>query len=213
MRVQEKKIQTQNSVSLNLNTKSKEQLSPEVIYVFNKIVEERNLFNNYIRSSFIRGNRVDYDFSHFSKIGDLFDRIYKGKTLITEAEREQENLEFEFEKLKKYKPRENSVYCQLREDLYENIKHLKKGREMIIKSFMDKLFLLSDPKFYPQYREDSSGSEENNNELDGSPRNGGEGPSGNNRPPRNGDDSDSSGGGEGPSGNNIPSRNNRPQRK
>ena len=81
--------------------KFKEQLSPEGNYVFNKIIEEKKLFNNYIRSSFTGGNKIDYDFSHFTKIGNLFNKMYYGDTLIPEAEREQYDLEVELEKFKK----------------------------------------------------------------------------------------------------------------
>ena len=78
----------------------REQLSPEGLYVFDKIIGERSLFNTYIRSSFTGGNGKDYDFSHFTKIGDLFNRIYNGNTIITEAEREQGGLDYEYERLK-----------------------------------------------------------------------------------------------------------------
>ena len=142
--------------------KFKEQLSSDGNHICNEIIEEKKSFNNYIRSSFTRDNKTDYDFSHFTNIGDLFNKMYYGDTLIPEVEREQENLELEFEKLKKYKLRESGVYYQLKEDLLKNTQHLKKGREMVVKAFKDKIFPLSDPKFYPQYAEESSESEESN---------------------------------------------------
>ena len=153
MKVQDKKIQTQNLLLINLKINYHQKEFTCLIKYWKK-----HEFNNYIRLSFTRGNKKDYDFPHFTKIGDLFRRIYKGEVLIVEAEREQESLEHKFRELEKYKPKENSDYYILKHNLYENIKHLKEGRKMIIKAFKDKLFPLIDPKFYPQYREDSSES-------------------------------------------------------
>ena len=58
--------------------------------------------------------------------------------------------------LKKYKPRKDSKYNELKEDLLINAKNFYDGREMIIKAFRDKLFPLSDPSNYPHYTERDS---------------------------------------------------------
>ena len=147
----------------------RQQLTPEGIAIFNRIIEENRLFNVYTRRSFTgSGRNNDFDFSHFIKIGDLFKRIYNLDTMIPEAEREQEGLEHEYERLERYNPRVNGSYYSLKKEVQNNIKHLKDGRELVINAFTDRIFPLSDPRFYPQYREDysdegSSGSHNSQN--------------------------------------------------
>ena len=113
----------------------------EAKIVFDKIVDkERSINYDY-----------DYDFTNFSPLREFFRRIYYGKLLISAAEREQDDFDKMYKLLEKCKPRKNSKYKKLKEDLLINAKHFYDGREMIIKAFRDKLFPLSDPSNYPHY--------------------------------------------------------------
>ena len=101
----------------------------------------------------------------------------------------------------------------MRDTILKNIKHLKDGRELLINTFRDRIFSLSDPRFYPQYREDGSDSSDDesdggnggNGNNGGSSRNGGSSGSNNSddssgsnnsdhslRPPRNGNNTGAS---------------------
>ena len=53
--------------------------------------------------------------------------------------------------LKKYKPRKDSKYYKLKQDLLINAKNLYDRRDMIIKAFKGKIFPLSKPHYYPEY--------------------------------------------------------------
>ena len=166
--------------------------------MLNKILEEKRLIN-YSKLSFKGGNNVYYNFSDFTKVGELLSRMYRGQVLIPEAERERDAFEIEFEKLNDYRPSNSGPYYQVKQGLVNNSRHFKNAREMTIKAFIDKLFPLSDPNFYPRYREEESSDSDNGSS-------GGEEPSGGNRPSRNSGPS----GGEGPSGGDRPSRNGGP---
>ena len=136
----------------------KQQLPPEALAMLNRIQEKKLI--NYSKLNLRGGDNEFYDFSDFTKVGELFNRIYYGEILIPEAEREQEAFDYEFERLRGYRSRESGRFYILKEDLEKNSKHFKDAREILIKAFKDKLFPLSDPKYYPQYTEESSGSEE-----------------------------------------------------
>ena len=82
--------------------------------------------------------------------------MYYGEILIPAAEREQDDFDEMYELLKKYKPRKDSKHNKLKEDLLINAKKFYEGREMIIKTFTDKLFPLTDPSNYPHYTESDS---------------------------------------------------------
>ena len=58
--------------------------------------------------------------------------------------------------LTKYKPRKDSKYKNLKDDLVINAQKFYGGKEMIIKAFKDKIFPLHNPDGYSYYTEDKS---------------------------------------------------------
>ena len=56
-----------------------------------------------------------------------------------------------FEVLKYYKPRKDSKYYKLKDDLLINAQNFYDGRKMIIEAFKTKIFPLSNPDYYPEY--------------------------------------------------------------
>ena len=53
--------------------------------------------------------------------------------------------------LKAYRPRKDSKYYKLKQDLLINAQNFYNGREMIVNAFKNKIFLLSKPHYYPEY--------------------------------------------------------------
>ena len=107
---------TEDSNARSVFDRLRQQLTPEGIATFNRIIEERRLFNVYSRRSFTGSGRNKYfDFSHFIKIGDFLKIIYNGDAMIPDAEREQEGLEYEYTRLERYNPRMNGPYYSLKE--------------------------------------------------------------------------------------------------
>ena len=101
--------------------------------------------------------RNSVDFSTFTRIGDTY-----GETYIPEAERQQEFLEDEFDRLDNHKPRIN-IYQVRRRNVLNNIRRLRDGRRLLIDAFRNKIYPLRDPAFYPQYRDSESDDENNGN--------------------------------------------------
>ena len=135
--------------------------------MFNRILNERRQINNYIQNNFRGENNQIYNFSNFTRIGDLIRRIYNGETMIPEAEREQNTLGDEYNRLQRYRPNENSRYFQIREDVLNNVGHLRDGRRLLIDALRNKIFPLRDLAFYPQYHNESSESSESSSDSDG----------------------------------------------
>ena len=142
----------------------RQQLTREGIDIFDRIVNERNQFNYYMENNFRGDNNQQYNFSAYFRIGDLFNRIYNGKLMIPEAEREQEALDYYYARLERYRPRPNSNYCLMKDSVKNNIEHLKNGRKLTINAFKNRIFPLRDSRFYPQYREDESNSSDDDDD-------------------------------------------------
>ena len=106
---------------------------------------------NYKKLYFKGGNKVDYDFTNFSSLRKLFRTIYYGEILIAVAEREQENFDDMIKTLKSYRPRNDSKYYKLKQDLLINAQNVYDGRKMIIEAFKNKISPLSKPYYYPEY--------------------------------------------------------------
>ena len=53
--------------------------------------------------------------------------------------------------LKIYKPRKNSKYYKLKDDLLINAQNFYDERKIIIEAFKNKIFPLSNPDYYPEY--------------------------------------------------------------
>ena len=82
----------------------KEKLSQEAKNMLEKLNNQEKLIN-YKKLYFKRGNKVDYDFTNFSSLKELFRAIYYGEILIPGAKREQDNFDDIIKILKAYKPR------------------------------------------------------------------------------------------------------------
>ena len=82
---------------------------------------------------------------------EIFKAICYGEILIPGAEREQDNFDNMIKILKAYRPRRNSKYYKLKKDLLINAQNFYDGREMIIETFKNKIFLLSKSHYYPEY--------------------------------------------------------------
>ena len=141
----------------------KEELSQVAKNMLEKLNNQEKLIN-YRKLSFRRDNNNDYDFTNFNSLRELFRTIYYGEILIPGAEREQDEFDDMIGILKKYKPREDSKYYKLKQDLLINAKKFYDGRDMIIKTFKDEIFSLSDPSNYPHYMESNNDSSKSDGE-------------------------------------------------
>ena len=103
---------------------------------------------NY-RRLFYRGYNIDYDFTKFSSLGELFKEIYYGKILISTAEGEQDEFYYLLDDLKKYDPKDNKNISD-KNTFLNNIQKFSDGREMIINAFKNKKIPLVDGS-YSQY--------------------------------------------------------------
>ena len=106
---------------------------------------------NYLKFIFRGGNNKDYNFTNYRPLRELFRAIYHGEILIPAAEREQDKFDDTLEILRSYKPRKNSKYYKLKDDLLINAQNFYDGRKMIIEAFKNKMLPLSDPTNYPHY--------------------------------------------------------------
>ena len=86
-------------------------------------------------------------------MGDLFNQIYFGKSLIPAAEREQDEFYYRLENLKKYDPKTNGN-ISIRESFLKNKKSFYDGREMVINAFKNKIIPPVDGS-YSQYFEEA----------------------------------------------------------
>ena len=127
----------------------KEQLSQEAKNMLEKLNNQEKLVN-YKKLYFKGGNKVDYDFTNFISLIELFKAIYHGKILIPGAEREQDEFNDKLNKLERYRPR-TSNFKNDKKSLLINGKNFDNGRKMIIKAFKDKIFPLKNPADYPDY--------------------------------------------------------------
>ena len=121
-----------------------------------KSKERKKRSINYLKLRYRGGNKKEYDFTNFIPLREFFRRTYYGEILIPVTERKKDEFDDMLEILKNYKPRQDSKYNKLKEDLLINAKKFYDGRRMIIKAFKDKLFPLSDPSNYHHYTESDS---------------------------------------------------------
>ena len=126
-----------------------EKLSQEAKSMFEKLNNKEELIN-YRKLKFTRGNKVDYDFTNFISLLELFKAIYHGTILIPGAEREQDEFNDELKKLEKYRPR-TTKFKDDKKDFLINAQNFYDGRKMIIKAFKGKTFPLKNPANYPDY--------------------------------------------------------------
>ena len=127
----------------------KEELSQEAKNILEKLNNQEKLIN-YKKLSFRGVNNKDYDFTNFSSLRELFNAIYYGKILIPGAEREQNEFDDMTDILKTYRPRKDSKYYKLKQDLLINEQNFYDGREMIVNTFKNKIFPLKYPARFPE---------------------------------------------------------------
>ena len=119
----------------------------------------KNLITNYKKLGFRRGNNKGNDFTNFSSLIEPFRVIYYGEILIPAVEREQDNFYGMIEILKVYRPKKDSKYNGLKQDLIINAQNFYDGRDMITNAFKNKLFPFYSGKYYEEFKEESSESE------------------------------------------------------
>ena len=126
--------------------------------------------NNFVQNNFRGGNNQIYNFSSYVRIGYLFNRIYNEEFPLPEAEREQRGLDFDYDRLQRYRRRYGSLYYQIREDVFNNIRHHRDERQLVTDGFRDPL---RDPAFYPQRMYSDSSESDETDESDNNGNNGG----------------------------------------
>ena len=82
---------------------------------------------NYKKLYFKGGNNVDYDFSEYRSLKELFKAIYYRNITIEKAERIQEEFDAIIGALKKYKPKKQK-YKENKEKLLINAQNFYDGR-------------------------------------------------------------------------------------
>ena len=111
----------------------KQELSQETENMLEKLNNQEKLIN-YKKLNFKGGNNIDYYFSNFSSLRELFRVIYFGEIFIPAAEREQESFDSILESLKMYRLRIDSKYKKLKDDLVINAQNFYDRREMHLKT-------------------------------------------------------------------------------
>ena len=113
----------------------KKELSQEA----KKLSNQEKLIN-YRKLSFRGGNNVDYDFSEYRSLKELFKAIYYRNVTIEEAGKIQGEFDAIIGALKNYKPK-RPKYKENKEKLLINAQsNFYDGREMIINAFKNKVF-------------------------------------------------------------------------
>ena len=74
----------------------KEELSQEAKNMLEKLNNQEKLIN-YRKLNFKGGNNIDYDFTNFKPLRELFRAIYYGEILISAAEREQDEFDYAYD--------------------------------------------------------------------------------------------------------------------
>ena len=118
----------------------KEELSQEAKNMLEKLNNQEKLIN-YRKLNFTRGNKVDYDFSEYRSLKELFKAIYYRNITIEKVERIQEEFNSIIDALKNYKPKKQK-YKENKEKLLNNAQNFYDGREMIINAFKNEIFPL-----------------------------------------------------------------------
>ena len=138
-------------------------------YVIKRLSQEaKNAYKKLVNEEKLKGgNNVDYDFSNFSPLREVFRKIYYGEVLIPAVEGEQDIFKDMIKMLKNYRPR--TIDNKKKKDaLVINAQNFYDGREMIIEAFKNKLFPFYSGNYYHDLGEVETS--ESDNEGDMSPR-------------------------------------------
>ena len=123
----------------------KEELSQETKNMLEKLNNQEKLIN-YRKLNFRGGNDVDYNFSEYKSLKELFKAIYYRNVTIEEAERTQEEFDTTISALKLY-PAIKPKYTEGKTELLINAKTFYDGRETIINAFRNKIFPMTPSGF------------------------------------------------------------------
>ena len=88
------------------------------------------------------GNKVEYDFSDYKTLKELFRDLYYRKTAIDDAEAEQEEFGAMIGVLNKY-PAKKTEYIEAKNKLLINVKKFYKGRKKIIEGLKTEIFSIN----------------------------------------------------------------------
>ena len=114
------------------------ELSQEAKNILEKLTNQEKLIN-YKKLRFTGGNKVDYNFSDYRSLKELFKAIYYRNHSIEKAERIQDEFDGVFDALEIYAPKKESCIND-RKSLLTNSKKFYEGRQMIINAFKNKIF-------------------------------------------------------------------------
>ena len=117
----------------------KQELSQEAKNMLEKLNNQEKLID-YRKLNYKGGNNVDYDFSSFRPLRELFRVIYYGEILIPATEREQDEIDDMLEELQIYKPTKDSKHKQRKDDLFINPQNFYDGREILLMHLKIKYF-------------------------------------------------------------------------
>ena len=123
----------------------KEELSKEARNMLEKLNNQEKLIN-YKKFYFKGGNNLDYDFSEYRSLKELFKTIQNRNIRIKKAERIQDEFNGVHGALEKYKQKKEP-YIEKRRKLLINSKKLYDGREIIIDAFKNKMFPMASTGF------------------------------------------------------------------
>ena len=118
----------------------KEELSQEAKNMLGKLNDQEKLIT-YKKFNFRGGNNVDYDFSEYRSLKELFKAIYYRKITIKEGERIRDDFDAMIGALKSYKPK-RPKYKENKEKLLINAQNFYDGRELIVDTFKNRIFSL-----------------------------------------------------------------------
>ena len=128
----------------------KEELSQKAKDMLNTLSNQEKLID-YRKLYFRGGYGIDYDFSNFNYLRDLFRAIHYGETTRTGAEKCQSGFDSLLNQLKAYAP-QKSEYVERKENLLINAKNfLMIEAKMVIDAFKNKIFPLDNPDDFPTY--------------------------------------------------------------
>ena len=119
-----------------------EKLSPEAKNIVARLTNQEKLIN-YRKFDFRRDNNLEFYFSDYRSLKELFKAIYYRNLSIEDAEGMQDEFDGILGALKKYNPKK-SEYVTAKNNLLINAKNLFDGRKMIIDAFKNKIFLLKE---------------------------------------------------------------------
>ena len=117
-----------------------EELSQEAKNVLFRLSNQEKIIV-YKKLDLRRDNNLEFCFSDYRSLKELFKTIYYRNLSIEKTERIQDEYEAQLAALERYRPRK-SDYKTKRENLLNNFKNFYDGREMIINAFKDKIFVI-----------------------------------------------------------------------